>query len=185
MSDAVSALKGARASGLVELADAGTTGMITLRGDLSVLGGALASVLGVSAPEQRRVVAGEKGQVLWMSPDELLVVLPYTEAPGVAKALEAALAGQFATVAVVSDARTLIKVSGAQARDVLAKLMPIDFAAFGVGELRRSRLAQVAAAVWRTGEGEWSVVCFRSVGGYAFEALATVAKPGGEVGLYH
>lgn len=185
MSDAVSALNGQRASGLVDLADAGPMGMITLRGDLGLLGGALGSVLGLSAPELRRVVSGEKGQVLWMSPDELLVVLPYADAPGVAAALEAALAGQFATVAVVSDARALIRVSGAQARDVLAKLMPIDFADFAVGALRRSRLAQVAAAVWRDSADEWSVVCFRSVAGYAFEALATVAQPGGEVGLYH
>jgi len=184
MSEAVSALAGARASGLVELADAGAVGMITLRGELSLLGGALQSVLGLGLPGVRRVVTGDRGQVLWMSPDELLVVLPYGEAPGVASALEAALAGQFATVAVVSDARALIRVSGAQARDVLAKLMPVDFADFPVGSVRRSRAAQVAAALWRVSETEWSLVCFRSVAGYVWEGLATVAQPGGEVGLY-
>ncbi|PWE27194.1 sarcosine oxidase subunit gamma [Pararhodobacter marinus] len=184
MSDAVSALKGARASGMVELADAGPTGMITLRGDLGVLGGALASVLGLSAPEQRRVVSGEAGEVLWMSPDELLVVLPYDKAPEAAAALEAALGDAFATVAVVSDGRALIHLSGAQTRDVLAKLMPVDFAGFETGELRRSRVAQVAAAVWRRSDNDWSLICFRSVADYVFASLATVAKPGGEVGLY-
>lgn len=184
MSDVVSALKGAGASGLVDLADAGATGMITLRGDLALLVGALDSVLGLALPGQRQVVAGEGAQVLWMSPDELLVVLPYAEAPMTAARLEAALDGEFATVAVVSDARALIRVSGAQARDVLAKLMPVDFADFPVGTLRRSRAAQVAAAVWRSSETEWSLVCFRSVTGYLWEALATVSQPGGEVGLY-
>ena len=184
MSDAVSALKGARASGMVDLADAGPTGMITLRGDHGLLGDALSSVLGLSVPERRRVVTGEAGEVLWMSPDELLIVLPYDKAPDVAAALEAALGDAFATVAVVSDARSVMHLSGAQTRDVLAKLMPVDFAGFELGELRRSRVAQVAAAVWRRSENDWALICFRSVGGYVFEALATVGKPGGEVGLY-
>ena len=184
MSEIVSALRGAKASGMVELADAGAMGMITLRGDLALLAGALDSVLGLDLPGQRQVITGETAQALWMSPDELLVVLPYAEAPMTAARLEAALEGEFATVAVVSDARALIRVSGAQARDVLAKLMPVDFTDFPVGAVRRTRAAQVAAAVWRTSEADWSLVCFRSVAGYLWEALATVSQPGGEVGLY-
>ena len=43
MSDAVSALAGVRASGMVDLADAGLQWMITLRGDLS--SGALADAV--------------------------------------------------------------------------------------------------------------------------------------------
>lgn len=184
MSDAVSALAGARASGMVDLADAGVTGMISLRGDLALLGPALESVLGLGAPGVRQVAASDRAQVLWMSPDELLAVLAYDEAPGIAARLEAALGDAFATVAVVSDARALIRLSGASVRDVLAKLMPVDFAEFPVGTVRRSRAAQVAAAVWRVSETEWSLVCFRSVAGYVWEALATVSQPGGEVGLY-
>lgn len=184
MSESVSALAGAKASGMVELADAGAMGMITLRGDLAVLAGALDSVLGLALPGQRQVTGGETAQALWMSPDELLVVLPYAEAPMTAARLETALEGAFATVAVVSDARALIHVSGAQTRDVLAKLMPVDFADFPVGSVRRSRAAQVAAAVWRTSESDWSLICFRSVAGYLWEALTTVSQPGGEVGLY-
>lgn len=183
MSEAVSALGGVRSSGLVELADAGLQGMITLRGDLATLGTALAAE-GLAVPGVRRVTVAGALQVLWMSPDELLLVLPHGDAPALAARLEGALAGAFATVAVVSDARALIHVTGAQARDVLAKLCPVDFADFAVGELRRTRAAQVAAALWRTGAEDWSLVCFRSVAPYLWEALATVARPGGEVGLY-
>ena len=184
MSEVVSALAGARASGMVELADAGATGMITLRGDHGVLGAAVQSVLGLAVPGVRSVVADTRAQVLWMSPDELLVVTGYDAAPGIAATLETALGDAFATVAVVSDARALIRVSGAQARDVLAKLCPVDFADFPVGTLRRTRAAQVAAAVWRDADSDWSLICFRSVAGYVWEALATVAQPGGEVALY-
>jgi len=181
---AVSALAGARASGMVDLADSGLQGMITLRGDLVLLGGALQSVTGLAVPGVRRVSAGEGGQLLWMSPDELLLLVPYDAAPGIASQLEAALAGQFATVAVVSDARAMITLTGPQVRDVLAKLCPVDFTDFAAGEVRRTRAAQVAAAVWRTGPDDWSLICFRSVAGYVWQALATVSQPGGEVGLY-
>ena len=98
--------------------------------------------------------------------------------------LETALAGAFATVADVSDARAMIHLTGPQGRDVLAKLCPVDFADFAVGELRRTRAAQVAAALWRTGPESWSLICFRSVAAYLWEALATVSQPGGEVALY-
>ena len=95
--------------------------------------------------------------------------------------LEAALEGEFASVAVVSDARALIRVSGAQARDVLAKLMPVDFATLEPGELRRSRAAQVAAAVWQQ-DGGYTLVSFRSVAGYVMGLLSHSAQAGSELG---
>ena len=76
MSDAVSALAGVRASGMVDLADAGLQGMITLRGDLSsaTLAEAVRSATGADVPARRRVATGSTGQALWMSPDELLLI---------------------------------------------------------------------------------------------------------------
>jgi sarcosine oxidase, subunit gamma len=67
---------------------------------------------------------------------------------------------------------------------VLAKACPIDFAEFPVGAIRRTRAAQVAAAVWRDAEDEFTLVCFRSVAQYMWDLLTTLARPGGEVGLY-
>ncbi|MCB1409331.1 MAG: sarcosine oxidase subunit gamma [Rhodobacter sp.] len=186
MSDAVSALAGVRASGMVDLADAGLQGMITLRGDLSsaTLAEAVRSATGADVPARRRVATGSTGQALWMSPDELLLIVPYAQVGATVAALETALADEFAMAANVSDARAMVAITGAQARDVLAKLCPVDFSDFAVGELRRTRAAQVAAAIWREGEDDWRLVCFRSVAGYVWGALATVAQPGGEVGLY-
>jgi sarcosine oxidase subunit gamma len=50
--------------------------------------------------------------------------------------------------------------------------------------MRRTKLAQVAAAIWMQGTGEARVVCFRSVGTYAFDVLCTVAAPGSAVGFF-
>ncbi|MFN3953513.1 MAG: sarcosine oxidase subunit gamma [Pararhodobacter sp.] len=186
MSEPVSALNGARSGGMVELAEAGLHGMITLRGDLSDprLAAALDAALGCPVPVQRRLATGRQGSALWMSPDELLLITDYAQAGARLKALEAALAEGFFTLADVSDARAVFTLEGAQARDVLAKICPVDFADFALGEVRRTRAAQIAAALWRSGEDEFTLVCFRSVAQYMWDLLGTVARPGGEVGLY-
>ena len=186
MSEAISAMPGMRYSGIVELAEAGKRGMIVLRGDLALpaLAAAVKQAIGADIPTQRRVETGEKGAVAWMSPDELLLFVEYQSVAGVVAALEAALAGEFVTIADVSDARAVFTLRGAQARDVLAKLCPVDFAELPVGGIRRSRAGQVAAAIWREGEQDFTLICFRSVARYMWETLSLMARPGGEVGLY-
>ena len=84
-----------------------------------------------------------------------------------------ALAGSHHLVANVSDARAMFTLKGDRAREILAKLSPADVteAGFGPGQMRRSRMAQVAAAFWITADGTVNVVCFRSVGAYVFDLL--------------
>jgi len=185
MSDmAQSALPGARYEGFVTVAEAGLRGMITLRGDLSSLAGAVKDATGCAMPAQRRVERKGKKAVAWMSPDEVLILCDYADAPGLASSLVKALEGQFATVANVSDARAVFTLTGAQAGDALAKLCPVDFSALTTGDIRRTRAAQVAAAIWVSGEGEMTLVCFRSVAQYMFDLLSRAAAPGSEPRLY-
>ncbi len=56
--------------------------------------------------------------------------------------------------------------------------------AFEPGAFRRTRLAQIAAAIWLTGPETAHVLCFRSVARYAFDVLAAGAREGGEVGVF-
>ena len=80
----------------------------------------------------------------------------------------------------------MLRVSGPNAREVLAKLSPVDLSpgAFGVGDLRRSRIAQVAAAYWMDAEDSFRIVCFRSVAEYVYGVLKTAAAEGSEVGYF-
>lgn len=187
MSDRVtSALPGAHFAGFVTVSEAGLRGMITLRGNLSsdAISGALKAVTGLDIPAQRRVsTAGDKAAA-WMSPDELLLMLPYDCAAQIADKLAQALVNEFATVANVSDARAVFTLQGAGAFDALAKICPVDFSAFEQGEIRRTRAAQVAAAVWTSGADQVTVVCFRSVAQYMFDLLSAAAAPGSEPALY-
>lgn len=182
MSDAVSALNGRSHDGFARVAEAGLQGMITVRCDLASK--ALAKglkTLGLSVPSQRRIVAAGERAALWMSPDELLVLVPYTDAVATVAALEKALAKDHALVADVSDARALFRLSGTKADQVLMKLCPVDFPTLAMGEVRRTRAAQVAAALWRSGADEISLICFRSVAGYVMGILEHSARPGSEL----
>ncbi len=69
-------------------------------------------------------------------------------------------------------------------RDVLAKITPADIAGLPLGEMRRTRLQQVAAALWFETQTEARVICFRSVARYVFDLMAVSAHPSGAVD-YH
>lgn len=189
MSEPVSALNGASFDGPVTLKDSGPTGMITLRGDLtaSPMAQALDKAMGLPMPQQRRIVANTDGtrHAAWMSPDELLLILPYAQVSDALAALEAGLAGTHHLAENVSDARALITLAGpdARLREVLAKLAPVDLHPdqFQPGDIRRTRLAQVAGAFWMTQAGQAHVICFRSVAQYVFDLLTTAADPAATV----
>lgn len=181
MSDPVSPLGGARFEGLVRVTELPPRGMVTLKGDLSSpkLRSATAKLAGVDFPGVRgATLAGERG-LLWMAPDEVMVLLPRAEAAGGAATLSRALQATHHLAVDVSDARCLFRIEGAGAREVLSKLTPADLHpdAFGPGEVRRTRLGQVAAAFWMPGADSVEIVAFRSVARYVFDLLANAAAP--------
>jgi len=159
-------------------------GMVTLRGDLgdADIAAALEGA-GVTVPACRQVLDAPAGRVIWMSPDELLIQCDSGADRALADRLSTALAGRHHLAAVVGDARARFEIEGAGARIALAKLCPVDMARFGPGVVRRTRLAQVAAAFWMTGEERFELVCFRSVADYVETALTTSARHTGDVAL--
>ncbi|UWR70965.1 sarcosine oxidase subunit gamma [Phaeobacter inhibens] len=186
MSDPVSAMNGAKFSGLAQVEDSGLQGMITLRGDLAsaTLKAAVKAATGAEVPTSGQVSLAEQGGVAWMSPDELLLLVPYAEVEAKVTELSEALKGEHALAVNVSDARGVFRLSGDGAREVLAKICPVDMSAeaFKPGQFRRTRMAQVAAAFWLDNNGAFHIVCFRSVGGYVYNLLCTAAHPQSKVG---
>lgn len=181
MSEPVSALNGARSDGFARIREIGPLGMITLRAKrIPGLEAAVHAAVGTGVPEMRRILRNGERACGWMSPDEYLLILPYGETGAAMTALAAALSGQHHLAADVSDARAVFRIEGAKADQVLAKLSPTDLPRLAEGELRRSRVAQVAAAFWGE-DGGYTVVCFRSVAQYVFGLLRHSAMPGSEL----
>jgi len=175
----------ARAQGLaVRIEEVADLGMIVLRADFGQpqARAALEEALGAAAPGPlARAVAGACALV-WMAPDEYLLTLPRGDVAATLEQLGAALAGLHHLALDVSDARATFRLTGAGAREVVAKGMPADLSrrAFGAGAARRSHLGPVAAAVWVVAEAPETLelVCARSVAGHVFDWLATSAREG-------
>ena len=182
MSEAVSALGGARFDGFARVREIGPLGMISLRAkaDVPGLADAVRHVTRTGLPEIRRIEVAGECAAGWMSPDEYLLILPYGDTEAAMVALGKALQGQHHLAVVVSDARAVFRIEGAKADQVLAKLAPVDLAGMAPGELRRTRAAQVAAAFWRQDDG-YSLVCFRSTAAYVMGLLEHSAQAGSEI----
>ncbi|MDF2234054.1 sarcosine oxidase subunit gamma family protein [Albimonas sp. CAU 1670] len=144
-------------------------GMIGIRADLSVgvARKALQKACGVPVPEVRKLSLKDGRALAWMSPDELMLMLPKAEVPAALSALAEGLEGRHHLAVDLSDARAVFRLEGPGAREVLAKGAPVDLsrAAFGPGDFRRTRLGQLAAAFGQVSDEPeaFEMVCFRSV----------------------
>lgn len=177
MSDPISPLKGAHYVGAATIREIGPLGMITLRAKgVAGLEQAIKAAVGTKVPLPRRIEAAGDHACAWMSPDEYLLILPYDQVATTLAGIASALAGQHHLAVDVSDARAVFRIKGAGADDVLRKLAPVDIDLLPMGELRRTRLAQVACAFWRV-EGGITLVAFRSVAGYVMGLLTHAAQP--------
>lgn len=171
-------LNGVRFDGVARISEA-SSGMITLRGAQNEVMSSALGGLGLGLPAMRRIEAYGAGQVGWMSPDEVLILCPYAAVNTILTGLGQALAGTHYLAVDVSDARAVFRIDGEAADQVLAKLSPADLldGQFPLGELRRTRLAQIPAAFWRD-EAGFTLICFRSVADYAFDVLCVAARHG-------
>ncbi|WP_147113632.1 sarcosine oxidase subunit gamma [Tateyamaria sp. syn59] len=189
MSKAVSALNGATWSdGIATISEVTLQGMITLRGDLSdpAIRSAATGVAAVDMPDQGQAQCTDDRGLCWMSPDELLVLCPYDEVAANIEKMQTALKGIHSLCFNVSDARAVFDLSGPNARDVLAKLVPVDLAPerFTKGMFRRTRMAQVPAAFWLHDTDHFRIICFRSQAQYVYDLLKTASACGSTVSYF-
>jgi sarcosine oxidase subunit gamma len=181
MHNPISALNGQSFDGFAKISEIGPLGMISLRCGLGEKPlAAVLKKLGLSVPAPRRIVHAGALSVGWMSPDELLVIVPYKDVAITLETLRNALVKVHFLAADVSDARAIFRIEGDKADQIIAKLCPVDLTNMAPDELRRTRAAQVAAAFWREGDG-YTLVSFRSVAGYVMGLLTHSAQPGSEI----
>lgn len=180
--------KATDSGGVATIQETGLQGMITLRGDLSTAAvkKAATSVTGVDMPTQNMANHAGASGICWMSPDEVLVLVPYEDVADTIVKMNKALGKLHSLVTDVSDARASFRVSGPNAREVMAKLAPVDLSpdGFKMGMFRRTRMAQVAAAFWMVDAQTFQIVCFRSNGQYVFDLLKVAAQSGSEVNFF-
>lgn len=130
------------------------TTMVALRVDpASPAAEAVEGVLGVTLPRAvGDVTSHGQHSVLWLGPDEWLVVSQMT-GEVLVPALAESVAGAHAAVVDVSANRTVIELQGAAARAVLEKGCPVDLhpRAFGPGRAVSTTLARIPVLIWQVG----------------------------------
>ncbi len=129
-------------------------GFINLRGKSENTGFAAAvlKVLGCEPPTEANTIR-ESGdyRIYWLGPDEWLVITPTGQAGKVQAELQAALAGVFSSVVDNSSGFTLVKVTGDNAINLLARDCPLDLhpREFKPGQCAQTRLAKAGMTIAR------------------------------------
>ena len=157
-------------------------GLLVLRGDAARAGfrRAVSTALGLG-PVVEPLTAARKRDVsiLWLGPDEWLVVVPDRRIERVGHALRDALDGQHAAVTDVSDSRTILALSGPDAHAVLAKGCPLDFhpRVFGPGRCAQSRLAKCQVLIHQVNAAPaFEIYVNRSFAEYAWTWLEDAGR---------
>ena len=135
---------------------------------------AVAAVTDVAPPvEACTTVSGLFGSILWLGPDEWLVVSESQIGAEIVVRLRQALAGIASAVTDVSDARIVFALAGEHARTVLAKGCSIDLHAreFPPGRCVQTLLAKTAVLLHARGTETFEIHVARSFADYTWAWL--------------
>ena len=136
------------------------------RGAERAVSDALRQHFGAAFPAPGRSTAKAGMRLVWFAPGEALLLGP--PAPRLRGAY---LADQ-------GSAWAGLRLEGAGAPDVLARLVPLDlrFGRFGRGHAARSLLGQVPLVVWRAGSQALGLLVPRSMAGFAADEIKRVMR---------
>jgi sarcosine oxidase subunit gamma len=131
------------------------TAILPYRGQDDAVSAALEAAHGMAAPAPGRATGRQGARAIWFGRGQLLLAGP---APDPALAASAALVDQ-------SDAWACVELSGPEAEDVLARLVPVDLRAgqFKRGHTARSQIGHMNGSVTRIGAERFLLMVFRSM----------------------
>ena len=158
------------------------TAKVILRGDIAdeAFAKAAKRALGFVPPAQPNTVDGKRDRyALWLGPDEWLVVGAPDSQDKLVTALREALAGMTAAVTDVSEGRTVLRLTGPAARDLLAKGCGLDLhpRTFRAGCCAQSRLAKALIVLHQIDEApSYDVYIERSFADYLWHWLEDAAE---------
>ena len=149
------------------------------KGHSEALTEAARAAFGAELPERPRVAHANGVAFIWAGPESWLVLRQGDD-------LEPLLRGTLSAHASVtdqSDGRTVLRVEGSRARDLLAKGLPIDLhpRAFKPGDVALSLVAHVGVHVWQLDDAPSYELAVLS--GYARSLLAWMLEAGAEYGV--
>lgn len=131
--------------------------------------------LGMALPHRPNSVVGdEREAVLWLGPDEWLMIAPEGRADRVVSRSRTAMAGSGGSSVDVSADRTTVRLAGPVSREVLEKVCSLDLhpRAFGAGQCARTLVGKARVVLWQVGaEPAYRLVVHCSFAAYLADLL--------------
>ncbi|HEY4772379.1 MAG TPA: sarcosine oxidase subunit gamma family protein [Steroidobacteraceae bacterium] len=154
------------------------TGRFILRGASSVIRAAAAALDIKLAARACRASHAQGRALLWLGPDEYLLLGAEPGTPPLTSRLEAALQGQPHALVDVSHRQTGLEVAGAHAVEILSSGCPLDLdmGAFPIDMCTRTVFAKAEIVLWRTAADAFRVEVWRSFTDYVARFLADAAR---------
>lgn len=156
-------------------------GYISLRGSVhdAAFVDAVSGVLGIRLPiEPCTLAVSSAAKVLWLSPDEWMIVTTRGRLAGLLRDLGQALSGVRSQVADNSGGYTQVVLQGANARDVLGHTSVYDIAALVPGRVVGTTFGRSSIYMHRMDEG-YCLMLRRSFADYIWRYLVRAAQPYG------
>ncbi|MBR9842368.1 MAG: sarcosine oxidase subunit gamma [Rhodobacteraceae bacterium] len=156
------------AAKLSEVGMAHLTSLATRTGQEKALSVALKDAHGMALPGVNRATGKEGARALWFGKGQVMLIGPEADAD---LAPHAAMTDQ-------SDAWAMVRLEGAAAEDVLARLVPVDLrrAVFKRGHTVRTMLQHMSVSITRISDEAFLILAFRSMAGTLVHDLETAMK---------
>ena len=150
---------------ITELTGLGLATVACRKGQPAALSAAVRKAYGVDLPASSRVAQGAAVRFIGYGPGQWLAVSEALANEALASELAAKLQG-LASVSDQSGGRTVLRVSGNRARDVLAKGLPLDLdpRAFPLGSAATSAISHIGVQLWQADDTRsYDLAIFRSL----------------------
>ena len=144
------------------------TSLMPFKGCAETLSQALEAAHGSRLPDANRSTGKAGAQIIWFAQNQYLLMGPE---PAPILAEHAAMTDQ-------TDAWAVVRLEGAGAEQVLARLIPLDLRphVFEPGHTARSDLMHMMASVTRTGPQAFAIMVFRSMAATLVHDLQTAME---------
>jgi sarcosine oxidase subunit gamma len=163
----------------IVLAELPHMGYLVLRGkpDDAAFMQAVAGVLGQTLPTQpMTVLPTAAGVVLWVSPDEWLLVCKRSRRDSLMAALTSAVQDLFAQIVDNSGGLTTVRLAGPDHMQLLRQMGPYDFESLAVGRSASTVVSKTGLTVVRTDTTGVLLVFRRSFADYTWRLLERTAR---------
>ena len=178
--------EGAAGLAMAELTDFELVQVMARRGQWGAVAKACTEAYGKAAPAKPQAVETEGALLVWSGPDQFFILSARTAGGNSAMGTARSAFAGMASLSEQSDGRSLIRISGARARDMLAKVCSLDLhpAVFPVGTAAASSIDHTSVNLWRGkdvgGEATFYLLVFAT---FAASLWHTLLDSGAEYGV--